>query len=301
MVEETLNNEKAHLESTVKNEDSSLTSFKASESQLGSNVTNAESALATAKATTVSTAAALEEAKAKEKTCKDFLKKTTDDNKAATDKFEEMKVSKDAIEKAMGEHLQPIEDGEDGKKHFKKFEPFLKQIELESTLLTALPSTCGKAKDKRGSFDVLVLAEFNKALKSKISALGDDIANEGPAAAAREAAAAAAEKDATEATSAKTKASEDFEAAKKEEADRTTALEEAKKAVEEFAPKLEERTKALADAKTALAEFESGPFTGFANLKNKVAAIPEEPAPAEEAAPEEPAAAEAPAAEEPAA
>ena len=52
---------------------------------------------------------------------------------------------KSAIETAFAEHFKPMEEGE-GKAHLKKLEPFLKQIEIESTLLTALPSTCAKSK-----------------------------------------------------------------------------------------------------------------------------------------------------------
>lgn len=286
MVEQTLNNEKAALETKARGEAGALNSLKASESTLGDNVTQAETALANAKDTVAAKSAALVDATAAEKASAEHLAKTRSEDKEATEKAAQVVANKIAIEGAVAEHLQPIENGEGGKQHFKKFEPFLKQIELESTLLTALPSTCGKAKDKRGSFDVLVLEEFNKALKAKISALGEDIAGEGPAAAQRLAAVSAAEQDHQAKKTAMEQATEASNAAQKEQADRETALVDAKQAVEDFVPKLEACTKALADAEAALEAFKEGPLVHFTTLQNRVAAVPEEPAeeaPAEEA------------------
>merc|ERR1719440_770456 len=288
MVEQTLKAECNALSAKVSSESNALNSLKASESQLGTDVTQAETALANQKDTVAAKNAALVDATAAEKASAEHLAKTRSDDKEATEKSAQMVANKAAIEGAVGEHLKPIEDGEGGKQHFKKLEPFLKQIELESTLLTALPSTCGKAKDKRGSFDVLVLEEFNKALKAKISALGDEITAEGPAAAQRLAAVQAAEQDHEAKKSAMEKATEEAKAAHQEQTDRETALANAKQAVDDFQPKLEACTKALADAEAALAAFKEGPLTHFTTLQTRVAAVPEEPA-AEEAAEEAPA------------
>merc|ERR1719183_1083654 len=152
-----------------------------------------------------------------------------------------MQKDKTAIDSAFAEHFPPIQEGE-GKAHLKKLEPFLKKIEIESTLLTALPSSVAKAKDKRGTFDHLVLVELDKAFKAKIAALGEAITGEGPASVERDAAVDAAQKDHDAKKADLTQAVAESEAAEKEQSDRDAALCAAKQAVEEFQPKVEEVT-----------------------------------------------------------
>jgi hypothetical protein len=278
MVEQTLSGKKAALEATVSSEDASLNALKASESQLGANVTQAEAALASQREVVESKKTTLSEATTAENDSAKALSEKQKEQKAGAEKSTQMQTDKSEMEEAITEHVKPIEEGEDGKKHFKKLEPFLKSIEIESTLLTALPSTCSKPKDKRGSFDVLVLQELDKAFKLKISNLADSITAEGPASAQRDAAVEAAEKDHAAKKGAREHAAEEFKSAEKELCDRESALAKAKTEVDDFKPKLEERTAALSAAQVALADFEAGPFTNFNTFKTKVAAVPEEPA-----------------------
>jgi len=224
----------------------------------------------------------------------------------AVEKLGHMQTEKVAIESAFAEHFKPMEDGEaSAKAHLKKLEPFLKKIEIESTLLTALPSTCAKLKEKRGTFDNLVLVELDKAFKLKIAALGDAIAAEGPAAVQRDASLQAAENDHAAKTAALTGAEKEARASEQELAARETSLTNAKQAVDDFGPQVEEVTGRLSSAQLALAEFEAGPLTNFTSFKTRVAALPEEPAADEASEPQAAAADEEPQAaaadEEPAA
>jgi len=295
MVEQTLHAKKSTLAATAATEDGALATLKASESTLGATVTSADAAVAAQKDVVEAKKTALEEATAAEKASAESLKTQQADDKAAKAALETMQKDKTAIDSAFAEHFPPIQEGE-GKAHLKKLEPFLKKIEIESTLLTALPSTCAKSKEKRGTFDHLVLQELDKAFNAKIAALGEAIVAEGPSSAQREASVQAAEKDNDAKKAAREHAASESEAANKDLSDREAALANAKKNMDEFQPQVDEVTARLSDARVALANFEAGPLTNFASFKTRVAAVPEE-SPKKEP---EPVAEEAPAEEAPA-
>jgi len=306
MVEQTLIATKAAQDAAVANEDGALARLKASESTLGVAVTSGEAALAAQKDTVEAKKLVESTAMGASQASEKKLQEESSAKSLAVEKLGHMQTEKVAIESAFAEHFKPMEDGEaSAKAHLKKLEPFLKKIEIESTLLTALPSTCAKLKEKRGTFDNLVLVELDKAFKLKIAALGDAIAAEGPAAVQRDASLQAAENDHAAKTAALTGAEKEARASEQELAARETSLTNAKQAVDDFGPQVEEVTGRLSSAQLALAEFEAGPLTNFTSFKTRVAALPEEPAADEASEPQAAAADEEPQAaaadEEPAA
>jgi hypothetical protein len=282
-----LNGKKSVLQTIAAAEDAALASLKASESQLGTTVTDAEAALAAQKVVVETKRNALAEATTAESASSADLSTKRSEHATSQAAVEKLQGDKTAIESAFAEHFKPMEEGE-GKSHLKQLEPFLKQIEIESTLLTALPSTCAKSKEKRGTFDNLVLQELEKAFSAKITALGDAVVAEGPASSAREAAIQVAEKDHETKDATKTQAAAESAAAEKEQGDREAALSAANTAVDDFQPQLAEKTGRLATAQKVLSEFEAGPLANFAAFKTRIAAplveeVPEEVAPAEDA------------------
>merc|ERR1719258_516455 len=62
--------------------------------------------------------------------------------------------------------------------HYISLKPFIQHLGLEESLSSALPSSCAKAKDQRGSFDQLVLSELGKAMVAKIAALETAVRDE---------------------------------------------------------------------------------------------------------------------------
>lgn len=296
MLEQTMTGHKTALDAKAVAEATALATLKASESNLSTTVTSAEAGLAAQKDVVQSRKTALVEATEAEKSSGNILSTLKTERTTATEAAAQMAAEQTAIAAAFAEHFGPMEEGE-GKAHFKKLEPFLKKIELEDTLLKALPSTVAKAKDKRGTFDNLVLQELSKAFNIKIAALAASVEAEGPAAQQRDAGVATAEKDHEAKKNDLTQAMAEFEAAEKEHGDREAALGHAKQAVDDFQPQVDEVTERLSNAKKALEDFEAGPLANFFVLQARVAAVAEEEAPAEEAAPAEAAPAEEPAAE----
>jgi DNA repair exonuclease SbcCD ATPase subunit len=278
MVEESMSGRKAALEANATAEEHALATLKASESTLGTTVDTAESALSAQKEVAQAKKTALAEAKVATKDSDKSLKEKRAAVKDGANNAEKMQKEKAGIEQAFAEHFQPMVDGGDGKAHLKKLEPFLQKIDIESTLLKALPSSVAKAKEARGTFDHLVLEQLQKAFDVKIASLGAAVEGEGPAAAQREADLQAAEKDHEAKQVAQTQAAAESEAADKEQTERQAALTAAKDAVENFQPQVEEVEGRLSNARTALAEFEAGPLVNFKTYKTRVAAVPEEPA-----------------------
>jgi hypothetical protein len=281
MMEQTLTAKKDALTAAAVAADESLKGLKASESQLGTNVTDSEAALGAQKDVVEAKKNALADATAAEKASKTDLAEKKSEQKTGEKKFVEMQKDKEAIGAAFAEHFPPMKEGE-SKAQYKKLEPFLKKLNVESTLLTALPSCCGKSLDKRGTFDNLVLEELDKAFKAQIEALGEAVIAEGPAAEAREQAVQAAEKDHEAKKAALETATSENKAALTELHDGEKALKDAKKAVVDFQPKLEEMTGQLAKAQGLSAEFDAGRYANFLTYKARVVAVPEE-APAAEA------------------
>jgi len=200
--------------------------------------------------------------------------------KTADAKLQTAQVEKVAIESAFENHFTPMKTEAAGP-HFKELEPFLKKIAMEESLLIALPSTCAKSPEHRGTFDNVVLEELEKAISLKISSLTETVATETPASVERQSAVEAAEKELEAKKEAQMQSVPAFEAAQKEQTDRQAVLTRAKHAMAEFQPQVDLVTGLLETAKTALEAFETGPMAGF-----KACGIPVVPVPAEaEAAP----------------
>jgi len=268
-VEETLNGHKSLLEAAISSEDGKLTTLKASEVDLVQAVAEAESALNAQKDVVQSTKCSLAESTEVANTASKTLLTVQEEQKAGKIKLASATEEKATFEASFQAHFKtPMEEG--ACPNFKELQPLLKHIEMEASLLKALPSSCSKSKDDRGSFDEVVLQELAKALASKIAALGEIMVVETPAAVEREAAVQVAEKDHDEKREAQKHAAATFEGAMKEQSDREAALVKAKRAVDEFQPQVDAVTGLLEKAKTTLATFETGPLHSFTKYKTLV-------------------------------
>merc|ERR1719393_1250071 len=168
MVEETFNGTKVGLEAALATEDEKLAQLKGSENDLSKTVSDSDAALADQKQKVEGAKNALAEATAAERDSSKALGDRKTEQKETADKLGRAQEEKAELESALEEHFKPIEEGAAGP-HFKKLEKHLKKIELEASLLTALPSSCTKTKENRGSFDHLVIEELKKAITDKIS------------------------------------------------------------------------------------------------------------------------------------
>jgi len=277
-VEQTFDAHKSMLESAITTEEGKLSTLKSSEGNLASAVTEAQAALDAQKEIVRSAKLSLAEATEVSNTASSALLEAQTAHKEGEAKLVSTKEEKATFEASFQTHFKtPMEEG--ASPSFKELEPLLKNLDMEASFAKALPLSCSKSKEERGSFDEVVLQELEKALTAKIKSLGEVIEVETPASVEREAAVAAAEKDATEKKDAQRQAVEAFEGAQKEQSEREAALAKAKQAVDEFQPQVDEVTGLLEKAKTMLATFETGPLSTFTKYKNQVA-VSDEAAPA---------------------
>jgi len=83
----------------------------------------------------------------------------------------------DATAAALQAHLDLILGGEcektDAEAHLQALMPFIEPLHLDSSLCSALHSSCTKKSAERGSFDVIVLQAVENALLSHLAALRD--------------------------------------------------------------------------------------------------------------------------------
>merc|ERR1719401_1816475 len=192
MVEETLNTKKSDMEAAVAAENLKLNDLKASEEGLLRAVKDSEVALAAQQEIVQTVQQALANATATADASVKALAERSATRKAGDEKIEEAKKEKAELELAFETHYKaPMAEGVAGP-HFKELESLLKAIDLEASLLVALPSSCAKSKEHRGAFDDVVLQEVEKAINSKIALLGSFLESEVAAALEREAAVQAA-------------------------------------------------------------------------------------------------------------
>lgn len=284
MVEQVLTAKKLALEAAVTAEDGKLATLKGSQGEVASKVDEAEAAVAAQKEIVQTAKSVLAEATEAANASWTTLSDQRAEQKVLDASLEQAKTEKSGLESAYEEHFKPMKEDAAGP-HFKGLEPHLKSIEVESSLLIALPSSCAKAKSERGSFDNVVLEELEKAIISKIESLGETVAAQMPAASEREATIQATEKDYDAKKSKQKELATEFESAQKDLTDRNVALSSAKKAVQELQPQIDASTELLDKAKSVLAEFEAGTMSGFVAYNSATSksaeATPVEASPAE--------------------
>jgi len=278
MVDQTLNSKRMAMEAAVATEEVKLSNLKASQGEVGSKTDGAEAAVASQKEVVQASKSKLAEQTQATNASWSTLSDQRAEQETLNAKLAVAQAEKSALASAFEEHFKPMKEGAAGP-HFKGLEPHLKSIEIESSLLIALPSSCAKSKEHRGSFDLVVLEELEKAVIKKIAALAETVAAETPASAEREAVIQASEKAHDLKKAQQKLLVADFEAAQKELTDRDATLSAAKKAALELQPQIDATTELMEKERAALADFEVGTLAGFVKYQ-KATTVSDEAAPA---------------------
>merc|ERR1719313_907699 len=147
--------------------------------------------------------------------------------------------SEEKTKAAFQEHLKAPMD-EDKTLHHHVLQPFVNKLDLEESLKMALPSSCVKTKEQRGSFDDLVIAELIKAWDKKIASLTKSIEDSTPIASERQAAVGAAEALLEGNIGVERTATAELEAAKTAESEAQVEVHKAKDGLAALEPKLKE-------------------------------------------------------------
>jgi hypothetical protein len=265
-----MSTKKSELEAAAAAAAADLEKLKASGAVIDSTCKEAETSKEAQIETVQSAEAALAAANEAKGAATKSLSTAQAEQKTGDAKLASSQEEKSGLESALKEHFEaPMQEGSGP--NFKSLKHSLGHLDMDSALREALPASCAKAKDDRGSFDEVVLQEFAKAFNAKIASLTAFVAAETVATGERAAAVTAAEKDLEAKTEAQRQCAEALEAGKKELGDKAEALKQARVAVKEYDPKLGALAGHVDDSNYSVAAFESGPLSNFMTYKSRVA------------------------------
>mmetsp|Transcript_64887 Transcript_64887/g.145832 ORF Transcript_64887/g.145832 Transcript_64887/m.145832 type:complete len:371 (-) Transcript_64887:360-1472(-) len=170
---------------------------------------------------------------------------------------------KQKLEAVVAEHLTYLktEEGFDSKQataHMKQLKPIAKQLKLDDSLLTALPSAAAQVPSKRGEFDRMVMGQLEAGIQGRVDELDGLIKNGETIGAERAGAVATAQRELEEAEGAENRAKEAVAAAK---AEQKAAVDAVSAAEADLASGLEKNS-AVLSAKEAKA-FSLGNFKDY--------------------------------------
>jgi chromosome segregation ATPase len=180
------------------------------------------------------------------------------------------------VDAAYQEHFKAPMDAS-GTPNYDQLKPFIANLGLEDSLSRAVPSSCAKAKEQRGSFDELVLGALGEALVAKIEVLRKTLAEESAAVSECKLALNSAEADLETKTLAEKEAAACLEAAVAAQREAEASAKAATDEWASFEPRVTEATDKFNLENTKRIDFEEGTFKDFVNLRDK-----EAPAPVEE-------------------
>jgi hypothetical protein len=280
MIQEMLEAHKEKLVAAVGAAQKELTDLEGSKNLLQQNLEGAQSKLEEKKANFLAAVKAHEEAKEVMTVSQTVLGESKDLQKKGEVSHAKLEKERAEVDAAYQEHFKaPMDAGETPK--YDPLKPFIAHLGLEDSLSSALPSSCVKAKEQRGSFDELVLGELGKALVAKIESLTKAVADEAAALVTRKLAVSAAEGDLEAKTLAEKEAAAHFEATKETQREAEAAVKTASDEWATFEPRVTEATDKFNLENTKRMDFEEGTLKEFFGLRDKVVPAPVE----EEAAP----------------
>lgn len=199
---------------------------------------------------------------------------------------------KGEFEGALKDHVGYLkeEDGFDAKTaktHVAQVMLVAKTLELDDSLLTALPSVCATTPSQRGSFDNMVISELESCFQRKVAALNEEMNTGTEATASRMAAVTAAEQAVQAADNVLTEAEAALAAARTAQGEAAAGLQEAQKGSKVKAAEQAEAEELKKAAEQVLEDFVGYNMLCFTTLRDKVSKPQGDvsPAPATSASP----------------
>merc|ERR1711970_1539882 len=145
--------------------------------------------------------------------------------------------------------------------------PFIANLDLEESLVSALPSSCMKTRDNRGGFDDLVLSELERAMVGRIATLEKNVADAAAAISERKATIASAEATIEAKKLAEQNAAADLEAATTAHCEAEAQVAKASEDWTTFEPRVQEAAENHKLHDTKRIEFADGPLKSFETLR----------------------------------
>jgi len=283
LVDETLQQEKSRIQERVEASEQKLENLKSTKAEKDGAAAAAEAVLAVKKEQEQAQKTLLAETSEAKRSAEKALSDAQEAKANGGKTFEANMQEKDLLETAFTDHYKTPMDADEGP-HYAALQPLLGKLTLDESLLSALPSSCVKLKDQRGSFDNVVLEELQKAFSTKISELRSMLEAEEPAAAERDAKVQAMEKDLEAKKTSQKEAVSAFDAAQKAVKEAEQEVAKASTLATGAAADIQVEVQTCDALKQQLAEFEAGPLVTFTALKEPQQAPLEKVEAAEEVA-----------------
>lgn len=188
MIGDVLKSNREKLEKEVELEKENTKEFDAKLAELTDVQDKATEVVNSTKASQTSKQAELKACKESVETAKKDLAEKKTEAKKSNATFVKAEEMKNKYEKAKEEHLEVMVLGQadDLATHQKALEPIFDELELDDSLRGALPSTCGKKKVDRASFDNLVVEQIVAVFTAKLETIQKEYAELVPAARERD-------------------------------------------------------------------------------------------------------------------
>jgi len=267
MIEEALQARKRTLIEAVDIAQKELSELEGSKASLSQHVDAAKATLAQRESAKEAAFTAHEDAKAATESAEKALAEAVNAHSEVETSHAALEKESSDVESAYQEHFQIPVGANEGPHHI-FLKPFLEKLSLEESLHQALPSSCVKTKEQRGSFDELVISELGKAFVAKIDALKKSIVDEAAVISERKATLAAAEQAVEAQMLSEKAAAADLEAAKVVLQEAEVELSAASEKWIAFEPTVQESMEKYNLHDKARQEFEDGPLKSFETLRD---------------------------------
>jgi len=272
MIEEVVDRIRQKLRENLEVENASVTESDAKRAGLQSGVQAAETALTEASAVAEKHKIELNEASTS------LLKRKQDfadaEGKAQKEnsELEQSRSQKVELETVLEGSFKKLKDGdfEHGKADslFEPVKALLAKLDLDESLVTALPSTL--MKHDRGDFDKVVVGQFEDSLRTKISEIAKTLEGAATSAAATTAIVEAARADVDKAAAEQQEVASQFGAARKAHAKAAADVEAAKAHVTEYEPEYAKATATRDAQKAELEVFDTYNVVMFEMLRDRI-------------------------------
>jgi len=270
MIEEALEAHKQKLIDAAKEAQKKLSDLEGSKSTLSQRVDAAKASLQERQSAKSAALTAHEEAQAAAKSAEAAQTEARVLQGQAEEIHAELEKERSSIEIAYKEHfLAPVEANE-GPRHI-FLQPFLEKLNLEESLIQAMPSSCVKTKEQRGGFDDLVISELGKAFATKLESVEKSISDGSSGIIERKATTTAAEQAVQDKTLAEKAAAADLEAATQAVSEAEVELSTASDEWTAFEPSVKEATDSFNFHDGKRQQYEDGTLKSFMNLRDREA------------------------------
>mmetsp|Transcript_102882 Transcript_102882/g.331561 ORF Transcript_102882/g.331561 Transcript_102882/m.331561 type:complete len:421 (-) Transcript_102882:242-1504(-) len=187
---------------------------------------------------------------------------------------------KEKLEATVAECFRPLvsegglSDEAEAKAKVEKLTAVLREEQFDESLVTSLPTALSKATDARGSFDMMVLTQFEQEVVVRVAAMKATLDGAEGAKAERTQRLESSRKTFEEAKNAQLESASIFTKAQEEEARREEALRLAKHQMSDLRKEARAFFKSVERATFDLKFFSDGPMAAFAALRELTAPPP---------------------------